>query len=81
MAGMSTTLALTDAQERALRTMADGRRTVGSRTTDEVVGYVNTAAAKALVELGLASHEKGATGRDVFTITAAGLDALFADAA
>lgn len=77
----TTTLTLTDAQERALRTMSDGRRTVGSRSTDEVVGYVNTAAAKALVDLGLASHEKGATGRDVFTITLAGLDALDARAA
>lgn len=77
----TTTLTLTDAQERALRTMSDGRRTVGSRSTDEVVGYVNTAAAKALVDLGLASYEKGATGRDVFTITLAGLEALDARAA
>lgn len=78
---MNTALALTDAQERVLRTMCAVARTVGARATDEVAGYVHAATAKHLVDLGLATHEVGATGRDVFKITLAGLDALDARAA
>lgn len=71
-----TALALTAAQERVLRTMLGVGRAVGSRATDEVAGYVHTATAKALVRHGLLSHEVGATGKDVFTLTDAGRDAL-----
>lgn len=73
---MSTALALTDAQARVLRTMLGVGRAVGARATDEVAGYVHSATAKALVRHGLLDHEIGATGRDVFTITDAGRDAL-----
>lgn len=73
---MSTALALTDAQERVLRTMLGVGRAVGARRTDEVAGYVHTATAKALVKHGFLLHEIGATGRDVFTLTAAGYDLL-----
>lgn len=78
------TVALTDAQERALRTMAGVGRSVGSRSTQPDVGYVHTATAKTLVELGLARHEHGAKidGRahDVFIITDVGRALLSVDA-
>lgn len=73
-------VALTDAQERALRTMSGVGRAVGSRATQPETGYVHTGTARTLVEFGFCRHEVGAVvdGRahDVFIITDAGRDAL-----
>lgn len=70
------TVAYTDAQERVLRTFIGVGRCVGSRSTDSGAGYVHSATAKTLAAAGLLTLEEGATGRDVFTITADGRDAL-----
>lgn len=83
MAATAPTLtALTAAQERALSTFLSCARCLGGRATDPVSGYVHTATAKQLVDLGLLAVEKGATGKDVYTITPDGMAALgYPDAA
>lgn len=69
-------MALTDAQERALRTMRGVARCVGGRSTDPAAGYVHTATAKELVRLGLALHDTGHAGAHVFGLSSAGFDLL-----
>lgn len=73
---MAVAVAFTDAQERVLRTMLGVGRAVGGKATDAGTGFVHAATAKALARDGLLACEVGATGKDVFTLTDAGLDAL-----
>ncbi len=74
--GMDVALALTSAQLRALRTMLGVARCVGGRKTDPAAGYVHTATANELVKLGLARHDVGHAGANVFMLTGAGEAAL-----
>lgn len=63
------TIALTDAQLRVLGTMMGSGRCVGGPRTEPQSGWVHTRTAAALVDLGLAVEELGATGARVFRAT------------